>query len=227
MYKYYQIIKSLRIKKGHSQEFISDKINCSRSTYIEFEKGNKDLSFSQILKLSNMLGISIDELSAGEISQYDKYKEMILAFIRFGGSKDKKIVKTKLAKMLYLADFSWFYEKTNSMSGMQYRKIQYGPVPNDFFVALNDLEESGDINIDHKSEIFLISETETSERMNKLKMLNKEETDLVKKIAKKWKNKTTKEIVNFTHKQFPYSICENKEIIPYELIIQEDPGNVY
>jgi hypothetical protein len=152
---------------------------------------------------------------------------MILAFIRFAGGNDEKIVKTKLAKMLYLADFSWFYENTNSMSGMQYRKIKYGPVPNDFFVALNDLEESGDINIDHKSEIFLISETETSQKMNKLKILNKEEIDLVKKIAKKWKNKRTKEIVNFTHKQFPYSICEDKEIIPYELIIQEDPDNVY
>lgn len=227
MNKYNQIIKSLRLEKGYSQEFIYNKIGCARNSYIEFEKGNKDLDFSQVIKLANIFGITLDELEVGEIKKYDKYKEMILAFIRFAGSKDKKIVKTKLAKMLYLADFSWFYKNLNSMSGMQYRKIQYGPVPNDFFKALSDLEESGEIDVNRKGEVILISETDSSKQINKIKKLNTEELNLIKKISIKWKNKKTKEIVNFTHKQLPYFLCEEKEIIPYELIIQEDPDNVY
>jgi len=227
MNKYNQIIKSLRLEKGYSQEFIYNKIGCARNSYIEFEKGNKDLDFSQVIKLANIFGLTLDELEVGEIKKYDKYKEMILAFIRFAGSKDEKIVKTKLAKMLYLADFSWFYKNLNSMSGMQYRKIQYGPVPNDFFKALSDLEESGEIDVNRKGEVILISETDSSKQINKIKKLNTEELDLIKKISIKWKNKKTKEIVNFTHKQLPYFLCEEKEIIPYELIIQEDPDNVY
>ena len=50
---------------------------------------------------------------------------------------------------------------------------------------------------------------------------------LIKKIAEKWKNKKTSEIVNFTHIQLPYSICRDNELIPYELITQEDPDSVY
>ena len=46
-------------------------------------------------------------------------------------------------------------------------------------------------------------------------------------IAKKWKDKKTKDIVNFTHNQLPYSICREDELIPYELITQEDPGKVF
>jgi hypothetical protein len=51
--------------------------------------------------------------------------------------------------------------------------------------------------------------------------------NLLKKIAKKWKNKNTQEIVEFTHQQLPRMICYDKEIIPYDLITQEEVDNVY
>jgi hypothetical protein len=34
------------------------------------------------------------------------------------------------------------------MSGMQYKKLPYGPVPDTFFRVLTELEEDGKINID-------------------------------------------------------------------------------
>jgi hypothetical protein len=49
----------------------------------------------------------------------------------------------------------------------------------------------------------------------------------MKEIGAKWKNKNTQDIVNFTHNQLPYTICRVDEIIPYELITQEDPGMVF
>jgi uncharacterized phage-associated protein len=54
-----------------------------------------------------------------------------------------------------------------------------------------------------------------------------EEKSFLKKIAEKWKTKSTKEIVDFTHNQLPWSVTDHKEIIPYVLITQEDPKNVY
>jgi hypothetical protein len=60
-----------------------------------------------------------------------------------------------------------------------------------------------------------------------LEKLSKEENGLIGEIAKKWKNKKTSEIVDFTHNQLPYKICSPDEIIPYALITQEDPEHVY
>ena len=60
-----------------------------------------------------------------------------------------------------------------------------------------------------------------------LEKLQKKEVELITKIAKKWEDKKTREIVNFTHNQLPYKVCSPDEIIPYELIIQEDPEYVY
>lgn len=155
---------------------------------------------------------------------------MILTFLRTNVSKDGKIPKTKLAKLLYLADFAWFYHSLESMSGMQYRKIVYGLVPDIFFRVLDELEEDGKIIIDRKcddgKDMFLVSESE-SNKNEKIQTISTEEKDLMKKIAEKWKDKKTQEIVNFTHNQLPYSLCRENELIPYELITQEDPDSVY
>ena len=57
--------------------------------------------------------------------------------------------------------------------------------------------------------------------------LSEDEMNLLQKIAKKWKDKNTQEIINFTHQQLPWMICADKEIIPYDLITQEESDNVY
>jgi hypothetical protein len=116
------------------------------------------------------------------------------------------------------------------MSGMQYRKISYGPVPDTFFRALDELVEDGKVLVDTKSDgnkdVFLISEA-TSNRNEKIQTLSSAEKLMMKKIGDKWKNKKTQEIVNFTHNQLPYFLCRDNELIPYELITQEDPDSVY
>lgn len=230
MNQYIQKIKEFRTERGLSQDQIAKAINVSRPTYTAIESGKQELSLEEAKKLATLFGIGVDELLSGSIPNIPKYKHMILTFLRMNVSEDGKIPKTKLAKLLYLADFAWFYNSLESMSGMQYRKIAYGPVPDVFFRALDELEEDGKIIVDRKCEdgkdMFLISESE-SNKNEKIQTISIKEKDLMEKIAKKWKNKKTQEIVNFTHNQLPYSLCRDNELIPYELITQEDPDLVY
>lgn len=230
MNMYMQKIKELRTEKGLSQEQVAQVIGVSRPTYTAIEAGKQKLDVDEAKKLANLFGIDVDALLSGSIPNFDKYKHMILTYLRMNLSKDGKITKTKLAKLLYLADFAWFYDRAESMSGLQYRKIAYGPVPDLFFRAIDELEESGKITIDRKNEdgkeMFLISESE-SNKNEQLNTVSKEEGVLMSDIAKKWKDKKTKDIVNFTHNQLPYFLCRKDELIPYELITQEDPDKVY
>lgn len=227
---YMQKVKELRIGKGLSQKQVAQVIEVSRPTYTAIEAGKQKLDVDEAKKLADLFGIDVDTLLSGNIPNFEKYKHMILTYLRMNLSEDGKIPKTKLAKLLYLADFAWFYDRLESMSGMQYRKITYGPVPDLFFRAIDELEESGKITIDRKNdegrEMFLISESE-SNKNEKLSTVSKEEEGLMSDIAKKWKDKKTKDIVNFTHNQLPYFLCREDELIPYELITQEDPDKVY
>ncbi len=222
--KYFDLIKAIRIEKGFSQEEISQKIGISRTSYISFEKGKTELTFSQAVKVAGILGISLEEVEGGVRADYEKYKQMVLAYLRSG--KGESVTKTKLAKMLYLADFAWFYNKLESMSGMKYRKMQYGPVSDMYFRALDELEEAGKISISRVDDSILISENRGSKK-SPLDKLDNEEKELIEDIYIKWKDKKTREIVDFTHNQLPYRICASDEIIPYELITQEDPDHVY
>ena len=224
---YYKFIKELRLKKRLSQAEVAEKIGISRSSYIAFEQGKRDLSLAEASKIADFFGISLEEMESGLEPNLEKYKEMILACLRSGGASDGKIPKTKLAKLLYLADFAWFYEKLSSMSGMQYRRLPYGPVPDIYFRALDELENSGKIVVDRKKDGLLLIKESESNKKQVLSSLNSEEKQLIKAINKNWLNKKTEEIVNFTHNQMPYLLCRDDEIIPYELITQENPDNVY
>lgn len=232
MNTYMQKIKELRTGKGLSQDQVAQVIGVSRPTYTAIESGKQTLDIDEAKKLADLFGIDVDALLSGNIPNMQKYKHMILTFLRMNLStkEDHKVTKTKLAKLLYLADFSWYYNELESMSGMQYRKITYGPVPDLFFRALDELEESGKIIIERKNddgrEMFLISETE-SNRNEQIKTISSQEKELMENIAKKWKDKKTMDIVNFTHNQLPYALCREDELIPYELITQEDPDKVY
>jgi transcriptional regulator with XRE-family HTH domain len=225
---YVQYIKDLRTKRGFSQLELAKKLGLSRPSYIAIEQGKKELTLSEAEKLSAVFGVSLKEMESGTFANYEKYKQMIMVYIRNAVSKkDGRITKTKLAKLVYLADFAWFYNHLESMSGMPYRKIQYGPVPDAYFRAIDELFEDGQIDITPTNDgAILISQTRNGAKMV-LSEINKAEEKLIKNISDKWRDKGTKEIVTFTHHQLPYAICLDNEIIPYELITQENPEDVY
>jgi DNA-binding XRE family transcriptional regulator/uncharacterized phage-associated protein len=221
--KYAKFIKEARLKKSLSQSDLASKLGISRPSYIAIEQGKRELTMGEFEKLSSVLGVSFEEVEAGESPNYEKYKQMILAFLRL----EKSITKTKLAKLMYLADAGWFYYHLKSMSGMQYRKIQYGPVADPYFRIIDELYDNGQIEIEQTEEgAMLISETRGGAKVV-LSEINIEEGKLIKDIEKKWKGKKTKEIVEFTHNQFPYLCAGENEIIMLGLITQEDPHEFY
>ena len=171
----------------------------------------------------------VEKLTGEMVPDYDKYLEMIRAFLGEVGG-DGKVPKTKLAKLLYLADFSWYFDMLESMSGMQYRKLEYGPVPDEFFRAVDELETGGLIEVDRKSphgkDMFLISLSDTGEKIS-FENLSDKERGRIANIQGEWEGKRTAEIVTFTHNQLPYTLAFEGELISYPLITQEDPENIY
>lgn len=221
--EYVKFIKTLREERGISQADIAKKLGISRTSYIAFEQNKRDISLGEIEKLSSILGFSFEELEQKEMPNYEKYHQMILAFLR----KNKSVTKTKLAKLLYFADFAWFYKHLQSMSGMQYRKISYGPVADSYFRLIDEMADKGEIAITHTEEgAMLISQTRSGSKVDLLALSSGEDA-LINQISEKWKGKKTNEIVDFTHKQLPYLYAKDNEIVSYGLFTQEDPDEIY
>jgi len=226
-------IEQARLARGYTQEQVAHAIGVSRPTYVNIESGKKELTISQAEALSSMLRISIDDMLglSDETSVFtdvirstEKYKQIILNALKYGADSDGRITKTKLAKLVYLADFIWYYLNSMPMSGMKYRKLPRGPVADVYFRALDEMEEDGTIIREHKGKAILFSLVEKEAPGSRL---SGDEIDLIAKIGKAWCGKSTEDIVNFTHEQLPWQICRDGEVIPYSLITQEEPERVY
>ena len=224
-----EFIKELRIERWVSQQELADLLGITRQTYSKLENWKIDPTLWQAVKISEFFGVDVarflpwdTQTTAPKEIDWEKYKQIIKNFIKYG-SDDWKITKTKLAKLCYLLDFAWYYYNLESITWLEYRRIQQWPVPDAYFRTIEELQEEESIMIHQCWQAYLIENIEEP-RHDKL---SEDEMNLLEKIAGKWKSNDTKEIVDFTHHQLPRMICGDKEIIPYDLITQEEPDNVY
>lgn len=224
-----KILRYLREQKGLSQDIFAERVGMSRATYIRVESGEKSPTLDELSTMAWVLGVSIESLisdtqtEASQPTDEAKYAQILENCIEFGADKDGKITKTKLAKLAYLVDFAWYYEHLNSLTGLQYRRLEQWPVPNEYFRTIDSLLTLWAIKMEFKGIAQMIKNTESPSTSR----LSSDEIKLIQDICTKWKGRSTKDIVEFTHKQLPWSICQDGEIIPYELITQEEPTHVY
>ena len=224
-------IKRLRESRGLSQQYMASVLGMSRPSYDKVEMGTKELTVVEAKKLSEELGASFDTIfmKSEPSVDYDKsrYKEMIRRFIKYAGADgDGRLPKTKLAKLLYLPDFSWYYDTLDSVSGLQYRRIAQGPVPDEFFRVIDEMYDAEEIDIKVRGRAMMISLNEDLDPVNN-GLLSEEQDKRLREIADQWKTANTQTIVDYTHSQLPWRYCEPSELIPYDAIIQEDPDHVY
>jgi transcriptional regulator with XRE-family HTH domain len=225
------LITKLRKDSGFSQEDLADKLNISRPTLVSIEKGDRDLTLSELKTLGVVFDLPIEFLISemehpkgiippARETNWSKFLNLVLACIKYGAEKDGKITKTKLAKLVYLCDFGHYYKTLKPISGFEYKKLANGPVPIEFFEIV-DTNES--LTTENKGGAILVSLIEQPNE----EAFSEAELDLIKTICKKWKSANTQEIVNFTHKQIPWAVCKDRETIPYELINMEEPENIF
>lgn len=216
-------VTKLREISGLTQEDVAQKLDISRQRWIMVEKGDRDLSTDELETLASIFGISVADFFE-ETRNNEKFKQMYFYFLRHCANNYGKIPKTKLAKLLYLADFRNFFEELEPMSGVKYVRREYGPVADIFFEMTEDLYDTGKIDIIPYKDSLLIKPTSNDIGED---LLSDGEKKRMSEICALWRGKRTKEIVNFTHEQKPWKMCRDGEYIPYSLIIQEDPDHVY
>jgi len=226
-------IVKLRKAAGLSQEELAGKLGISRPTLVSIEKGVRDLTITELKKISEIFDIPVEIIMDEEMSVSEKvsfkdfgeksssrFHNLVLECIKYGAGDDGKITKTKLAKLVYLCDFASYYKFLTPISGFEYRRLTQGPVPIEFFDLIDSSES---LSIEKKDKAIMVSLVEQPDE----NVFSKEELALVKAVCAKWKKANTQEIVDFTHKQIPWKICREKEVIPYSLINNEEPENVY
>lgn len=151
----------------------------------------------------------------------NKLKNAILFFLN--KREIKNLGTTKLAKLLYYADFGFYSKYHKSITGESYIKRDFGPLPQNFYNILENLSESNKVRPKKKKVFsFDISYYIPLEKPN-MKLFSQEELNELKKTAKKYKNETANELTALSHKEVPWLFTKNLgEKIDYSFAYQVD-----
>ncbi len=165
-------IKELRTEQGLSQEYIAQRLGFSRPTYMQIEKGGREVTISEAERLAGIFDISLEgllnekkelcpvvEIKAGKkkippkkeairISvpqkKAEKFEQTLLYILSKIGGKPN-IGQTVLYKLLYFIDFDYYEKYEEQLIGAKYIKNTHGPTPIMFAKIIERLEKEGRI----------------------------------------------------------------------------------
>lgn len=126
---------------------------------------------------------------------------------------------TKLMKLLYLIDFT-YYEKTGkAITNDEYKNFPYGPIPlkswkglkngfaQDFISETNEPRGTGRY-VKYSSKV---------KESHVAKEFTKDELEVINSVLAEHGGKFQEELVRMVHDEFPYQITSDQEDIPYFL----------
>lgn len=231
-----------------SQAFMAQKIGVSRASYIEIEKGTKELTISQAQKISNVFNISLESLIYGkktsEIKVFfnkekedvekqefridvpqknlKKFKEVLLYILEKVGSKPN-VGMTVLYKLLYFIDFDYYEKFEEQLVGATYIKNHFGPTPVEFKKIVENLESKGELET-VKSKYFLHEQTKyLPRRQSDISVLSAQEIKHIDEVLSRLSDKSATELSDYSHLDIPWLGTEDGKIIKYESVFYRTP----
>ncbi|KKR79671.1 MAG: hypothetical protein UU24_C0004G0009 [Candidatus Nomurabacteria bacterium GW2011_GWA2_40_9] len=240
----------LEMRKGNnlSQAYVAKEIGVSRQSYMEIEKGAKELTLSQAEKIAGVFHLSLESLISGkkisdmEISfqkeikkepiqeiridvpqkNLKKFKEVLLYVLEKVGSKSN-VGMTVLYKLLYFIDFDYYEKFEEQLIGATYIKNHYGPTPVEFKKIVEIMETKGELET-VKSKYFQHDQTKyLPRRESDISVLNAREIKHIDEVLSRLSDMSAKELSDYSHLDIPWLGTENGKVIKYEAVFYRAP----
>ena len=141
--------------------------------------------------------------------------EKLCAMVLFFAHKSTGLLKTKLMKLLNYSDMVFYKENGISISGLKYKHLPYGPVPDNFDIIL------GKMAADHLAHIEVIYDGAYEKHQVVPEcdvpegVLSDSEVEMLNRIYEKFKSFGSVEISDYSHKEKGYNATKTGQIISY------------
>ncbi len=245
-------IMTIRKAKGFSQEDLASLLGISRSAVAQIELGNRKVSIIELMNLSLNLGFSIDKILAKDFNyqndgieinkekeeqvneerisvpelMIDKFRNVLLYILERCAGK-ANVGETLLYKLLYFSDFNYYEVYEDHLTGAQYRKLPYGPVPHNINAVIDKMIGIGELQR-IKAEYHGYPQTRyiplTKPDLTKLKA---SEIEVIDHVINQLSDYYAAAISDYSHKDLPWLATEEGDVIDYDLTFyREKPYSV-
>jgi putative zinc finger/helix-turn-helix YgiT family protein len=152
---------------------------------------------------------------ANELSGYRRFDlgklfNAILYFCKGG------VLKTKLNKLLFYADFMHFKDYAVSITGARYAHIPFGPAPDKYALYFATLLENGAIKVEEDIIGDFLGEEFISVKEPDLSSFSDSELKILATVKEYFKDFTAKRITDFSHDEKGYKETATGDTISYE-----------
>lgn len=240
-------LKLLREQNNFSQEQLADVLGISRPTYMQIEKGERELTISEAKKLGSVFSLSLESFlgnnnfAAQEVvlesgirgkkesdiriimprANVKKFKEVLLYILSKVGAKPN-IGETALYKLLYFIDFDFYEKFEEQLTGARYIKNHYGPTPVEFKKIVENMEEKKEIERVKSSYFQYEQKKYLPRREPDLKSLSAQEIKHIDEVLARLSDKNANELSDYSHNDVPWKVHKSGEIISYESVFYRD-----
>ncbi len=228
------VLKKLRETKSISQEKLAKTLNIPRPSVTQIEKGARDLSINELDTILRVFQISYEDLmylikpekKYQKYQQHQKYKiefntekfkHLLLYIIQKCGSKPN-VGETVLYKLLYFCDFDFFELNEKPLSGMPYKRLQYGPIPDQstYNPIIQKMIEDGEIQRMINPYIKGTIQTKYLAFIEpNINIFTSKEIETINKVINRLSDMSARQIENHVHNDYPWKIHKDGEIIDY------------
>lgn len=240
-------LRALRQQAGFSQEQMARDIGVSRPTYVQIEKGDRELTVGEAQKLASIFGMSLETLLQGGMPEQrpvtlskeapveesdmrisvpqentEKFREVLLYILEKVGARPN-VGETVLYKLLYFIDFDFYEKFEKQLIGARYIKNKYGPTPVAFRKIVEDMEKKQEL-VRVKSKYFTFDQKKYLPlRPPKLALLSAEETEHIDGVLSRLAGKSANELSVYSHEDIPWKVHKMGEQLDYEYALYREP----
>jgi len=241
-------LKGIRINSGFSQEDVARMLQISRSSVVQIEKGNRQISAIELRMLSEALGFSADDFLSSDykartamtvIEEPDvetntevirdsvpKLKraklETVILYITAKCGAQPRMDVNLLINLLFLCDFNHYELHEEQLTGLLYSRKAFGPFPENIMEILNEMEKNGMLQKfkgSYNGTPLIKYLPRVQANLVKLSAAEKEVIDRVLEQFSHW---PVNALNGYTREEIPLKATKLGEAISYELAFYTD-----
>jgi len=241
-------IQKMRMSKGFTQEYMAQKLEMSRPTYVALEKGQREITIGEAKQIAKLFNLSFNQfINEEELSEqvdiiqsteeeeaqdlrisipqkdFEKFREILL-YILFQVGGKPNVGETVLYKLLYFIDFDYYEKYEEQLIGATYIKNHFGPTPVEFKKLVENMIKKGELEI-IKSKSFQYDQKKylAVREPDFAKLLSAQELQHINDVLARLSDKNAKELSEYSHQDVPWIVAEEGKPIDYESVFYRTP----
>ena len=240
-------IAEYRKFKGLTQSDLSKNAGMSRSSFTQVELGNRSVDVFELQNIAMILGLSLEQILSPDFGRtidmnekanlpkednnirisvpelkVDKMKNVLLYLLEFCAGKPN-IGETALNKLLYFCDFNYYELYEEHLTGARYKKMPYGPVPQQLVSIINQMTSNKQLQrIKTEYHGFMQTRYLPLEKPDLTQLLAAEKK-VIDDVIRQMGDWNASQISEYSHCDKPWRATEEGKYISYNLVFYRRP----